>query len=81
MQNVLNKTHARHQELTQAHQREMLRVAADTPWWSAGLSVRTSLQDLADTFSRYAAHKPLYTWPGKTMRPQLNCAYMLCNSS
>ncbi|KAL0051061.1 hypothetical protein WJX82_001259 [Trebouxia sp. C0006] len=54
VQNVLNKTHARHQELIQAYQRDMFRVSADTPWWSAGLTVRTALQALADTLARSA---------------------------
>ncbi len=31
----------------------MFRVSADTPWWSAGLTVRTALQALADTLARY----------------------------
>ena len=56
LQNVLNKTHARHQELIQAYQRDMFRVSADTPWWSAGLAVRTALQALADTLARYTLH-------------------------
>ncbi len=56
LQNVLNKTHARHQELIQAYQRDMFRVSADTPWWSAGLTVRTALQALADTLARYFLH-------------------------
>ncbi|DBB00160.1 hypothetical protein WJX77_011844 [Trebouxia sp. C0004] len=54
VQNVLNKTHARHQELIQAYQRDMFRVSTDTPWWSAGLTVRTALQALADTLARLA---------------------------
>ena len=30
----------------------MLRVACDSPWWSAGLPVRIALQTLADTVHR-----------------------------
>ena len=52
LQNVLNAAHAQHQELTQTYQREMLRASIDTPWWSAGLAVRTSLQSLADALIR-----------------------------
>ncbi|KAL3155320.1 hypothetical protein ABBQ38_010884 [Trebouxia sp. C0009 RCD-2024] len=54
VQSVLGKAHARNQELTQTYQREMFRLPTDTPWWSAGLAVRTALQALADTLARLA---------------------------
>ncbi|KAA6422712.1 MAG: hypothetical protein FRX49_07247 [Trebouxia sp. A1-2] len=66
VQNVLNKTHARHQELIQAYQRDMFRVSADSPWWSAGLTVRTALQALADTLARLfteGEHERLLSFP------------------
>lgn len=76
VQNVLGKAHARNQELKQAYQREMYRVSTSTPWWSAGLPVRTALQGLADMLARSLSCLPaliLVGAPGQCCLHALHC--------